>query len=109
MKTNKAILANKRPWKVYIYTKLEASVVAHTFNSNTRFIKTGFLYSLGCPEIRSVDQAGLKLRDSPASASQLLGLKECTIKAWLKIVCFYNCVCTFTQGPKGIHGLLELE
>jgi hypothetical protein len=36
------------------------------------------LYSLGCPGTHSVDQAGLKLRNSPASASQVLGLKACT-------------------------------
>ena len=36
------------------------------------------LYSFGCAGIRSVDQAGLKLRDLPASASQVLGLKACT-------------------------------
>jgi hypothetical protein len=34
------------------------------------------LCSPGCPENHSVDQAGLKLRDSPASASQVLGLKR---------------------------------
>jgi hypothetical protein len=33
------------------------------------------LCSPGCPGTHSVDQAGLKLRNSPASASQVLGLK----------------------------------
>jgi hypothetical protein len=33
------------------------------------------LYSPGCPGTHFVDQAGLKLRDPPASASQVLGLK----------------------------------
>ena len=36
------------------------------------------LYSIGT---RSVDQAGLKLRDLPVSASQMLGLKACTTTA----------------------------
>jgi hypothetical protein len=36
------------------------------------------LCSPGCPGTHSVDQAGLKLRDPPASASQVLGLKACT-------------------------------
>jgi hypothetical protein len=36
------------------------------------------LCSLDCPGTHSVDQAGLKLRNSPASASQVLGLKACT-------------------------------
>jgi hypothetical protein len=31
--------------------------------------------SPGCPGTHSVDQAGLKLRNPPASASQVLGLK----------------------------------
>jgi hypothetical protein len=33
------------------------------------------LYSPGCPGTHSVDQAGLKLRNLPASASQVLGIK----------------------------------
>jgi hypothetical protein len=33
------------------------------------------LYSLGCPGPHFVDQAGLKLRNPPASASRVLGLK----------------------------------
>jgi hypothetical protein len=36
------------------------------------------LYSLGCPETHFVDQAGLELRNPPASASRVLGLKACT-------------------------------
>jgi hypothetical protein len=35
------------------------------------------LYSPGCPGTHSVDQAGLELRNLPASASQVLGLKVC--------------------------------
>jgi hypothetical protein len=35
------------------------------------------LCSPGCPGTHSVDQAGLDLRNSPASASQVLGLKTC--------------------------------
>jgi len=35
------------------------------------------LYSPGCPGTHSVDQAGLELRNSPASASRVLGLKVC--------------------------------
>jgi hypothetical protein len=36
------------------------------------------LYSPGCPGTHFVDQAGLELRNSPASASRVLGLKACT-------------------------------
>jgi hypothetical protein len=35
------------------------------------------LYSPGCPGAHFVDQAGLKLRNPPASASRVLGLKAC--------------------------------
>jgi hypothetical protein len=38
------------------------------------------LYRPGCPGTHSVDQAGFKLRNPPASASQVLGLKACTTK-----------------------------
>jgi hypothetical protein len=39
------------------------------------------LCSPGCPGTHSVDQAGLELRNSPASASQVLGLKACATTA----------------------------
>jgi hypothetical protein len=46
------------------------------------------LYSPGCPGTHSVDQAGLELRNPPASASQVLGLKACATTAgktyWFK-------------------------
>jgi hypothetical protein len=35
------------------------------------------LCSPGCPGTHFVDQAGLELRNLPASASQVLGLKVC--------------------------------
>jgi hypothetical protein len=39
------------------------------------------LCSLGCPGTHSVDQAGLELRNPPASASDVLGLKACATTA----------------------------
>jgi hypothetical protein len=48
------------------------------------------LCSPGCPGACSIDQANLKLRDLPASASQKLGLKACTTTTWL---CFYLLAC----------------
>jgi hypothetical protein len=39
------------------------------------------LYSTGCPGTYFVDQAGLELRNPPASASQVLKLKVCTASA----------------------------
>jgi hypothetical protein len=40
------------------------------------------LCSPGCPRTHSVDEVGLELRNPPASASQVLGLKVCTTTAW---------------------------
>jgi hypothetical protein len=40
------------------------------------------LRSPGCPGSHFVDQAGLELRNPPASASQVLGLKACATTAW---------------------------
>jgi hypothetical protein len=42
------------------------------------------LYSLGCPGTHSVNQAGLELRNLPAAASRVLGLKACATNAHLK-------------------------
>jgi hypothetical protein len=50
------------------------------------FFETGFLYSPGCPGTHFVDQAGLELRNPPASASRVLGLKAC---ATMPGQCFY--------------------
>jgi hypothetical protein len=41
------------------------------------FFETVFLCSLVRPGTHSVDQAGFKLRNLPASASQVLGSKAC--------------------------------
>jgi hypothetical protein len=41
------------------------------------------LCSPGCSGTHSVDQAGLELRNPPASASQVLGLKACATTAQL--------------------------
>jgi hypothetical protein len=41
------------------------------------FLDRVSLYSPGCPGTHFVDQAGLELRNPPASASQVLGLKAC--------------------------------
>ena len=46
------------------------------------FFETGFLcIALAVLELTFVDQAGLELRNPPASASQVLGLKVCAINA----------------------------
>jgi hypothetical protein len=45
------------------------------------------MYSPGCPGTHSVDQAGLELRNPPASASQVLGLRVCaTTPALIRVL-----------------------
>ena len=49
------------------------------------------LYSLGCPGTHFVDQAGLELRNPPASAPQVLGLQACTAKPGKRTLsCFFQ-------------------
>jgi hypothetical protein len=49
------------------------------------------LYSPDCPGTHSVDQAGLELRNPPASASQVLGIKiKCFNPGFKKLPQRYN-------------------
>jgi hypothetical protein len=48
------------------------------------------LCSPGCPGTHSVDQAGLKLRNPPASASQMLGLEACATTSTAFGTFFFN-------------------
>jgi hypothetical protein len=49
------------------------------------FIDRVSLYSPGCPGTHFVDQADLELRNLPASASQVLGLKAWVTTARLSL------------------------
>jgi hypothetical protein len=71
------------------------------------------LCSPGYPGTHSIDQACLKFRNLPASASQVLGLKACTTTAWpFNLVYSYQifniveqtCTRALTV-PKGWHEL----
>ena len=53
------------------------------------------LYSPGCPETHFVDQSCLKLRNLPASASRVLGLKACASTARPGFWVFYFCFVLF--------------
>jgi hypothetical protein len=64
------------------------------------------LYSPGCPGTHFVDQAGLKLRNPPASASQVLGLKMCaTTHRWARMphLFVYLSPCMYETSVYG-HG-----
>jgi hypothetical protein len=61
------------------------------------------LYSPGCPGTHFVDQTGLELRNLPASASRVLGLKTCATMPSLDIfflthrcltLCRTTCMCS---------------
>jgi hypothetical protein len=47
-----------------------------------------------CPGTHSIDQAGLKLRVLPASASQVLGLTVCTTTDWPRVFFPFGLVLT---------------
>jgi hypothetical protein len=67
----------------------------------TPVIVQRFTYSLcspGCPGTHSVDQAGLELRNLPASASQVLGLKACATTARLIYLLFKRLVVEWRDG-----------
>jgi hypothetical protein len=57
------------------------------------------LYSPGCPGTHLVDQAGLELRNPPASASQVLGLKACATTARLSFFIFKSSLSHFLSPP----------
>jgi hypothetical protein len=60
-------------------------------------------YSPGCPGILSLDQAGLELRDQPASVSRVLELKACPTTACQPIflrVIFLHQFLTYEPSPK---------
>jgi hypothetical protein len=61
------------------------------------------LYSPGRPGTHFVDQAGLELRNPPASASQVLGLKVCTTTTQLLVTFLafvlleVRCLCWYSK------------
>jgi hypothetical protein len=67
------------------------------------------LCSPGCPGTHFVDhQAGLELRDPPASASQVLGSKACTTTAQLCMGVLPTCVLGACVGQKRVSDSLAL-
>jgi hypothetical protein len=67
------------------------------------------LYSPGCPGTHFVDQAGLELRNPPAFASQMLGLKACATTTWQYTVCFFVCLFGLNQPNKQTLKVAEIK
>ncbi|GAB1295973.1 Predicted gene 12169 [Apodemus speciosus] len=73
--------------KIHTCTSINQSL--YLYSSKTRLTTFGIitlvsLCSPGCLGTHSVDQAGLELRNPPASASQVLGLKVCATTTRLR-------------------------
>jgi hypothetical protein len=68
------------------------------------------LCSPGCPGTHSVDQAGLKLRNPPASASQVLGSKACATRPSNSLFLKWTCgrregSVVHSTAPEEVQGL----
>jgi hypothetical protein len=59
------------------------------------------LYSPGCPGTHFVDQAGLELRNLPASASRMLGLEVCAMTPGLFLDKVLFLKLNLTDSPRG--------
>ena len=59
-------------------------MITQFFRNTISFQDRIALCSPCCPGTYFVDQADLEIRNPPGSASQMLGLKACTITAWPK-------------------------
>jgi hypothetical protein len=111
--TNSLKLCRVSFFPLYLYNVLLLCVI-HLFESYVLFLlfvclfvcfrDRVSLYSPGCPETHSVDQAVLELRNQPASASRVLGLKACSttpgfyFAGWGRGLCSYytlNSLCSF--------------
>jgi hypothetical protein len=75
----------------HLYLNIYLSIYLFVFNYFV-FRDRVSLYSPGCSGTHSVDQAGLELRNPPASASRVLGLKVCDTTARLYLFT-WCCVC----------------
>jgi hypothetical protein len=58
------------------------------------------MYSPGCPGTHVVEQAGLELRNPPASASWMLGLKACATTAQWKLFLMSRIICCVEKATK---------
>jgi hypothetical protein len=77
--------------------------VLHLGGGGTVFQDRVSLCSSGCPGTHSVDQAGLELRNPPASASQVRRVKVCATTTALLKDSSYRLPCR----PRGSNSVLE--
>uniref|UniRef100_A0A8C6I9J9 Translationally-controlled tumor protein n=1 Tax=Mus spicilegus TaxID=10103 RepID=A0A8C6I9J9_MUSSI len=86
MKSLKGKLEEQKPERVKHVMAGAVDRIKHILSNFLSFLFFFFLVfrdrvslcSSGCPGTHSVDQGGLELRNPPASASRVLGLKACT-------------------------------
>jgi hypothetical protein len=55
------------------------------------------MFSSGCPGTHFVDQAGFELRNPPASASRVLGLKACATTPGSLMIFFFFTLLTMSM------------
>jgi hypothetical protein len=79
-----SVFASKASLSPLLWSNWWLPTIIYTLSSFFLFLNLFFgfwdrvsLCSPGCPGTHFVDQAGLELRNLPASASQVLGLKAC--------------------------------
>jgi hypothetical protein len=95
---------NQQRVQIYFWHQMSMSLISCDLNKNIAWISLFFLFSFffffflvfrdrvslcspGCPGTYFVDQAGLELRNPPASASWVLGLKACaTMPGWISLL-----------------------
>ena len=83
------ILGSPHGWRCQVLLLAGAGTWSPcSITSSLCFLWFTSLPKLGCSGLCSVDQAGLKLRKLPASASGVLGLKVCTATPGSKL--FFN-------------------
>ncbi|GAB1286409.1 E3 ubiquitin-protein ligase UBR3 [Apodemus speciosus] len=72
------------------FLRISSLLQHHLFGEDLPSCQMVSLCSPGCPGTHSVDQAGLDIRNLPASASQVLGLKTCATTARRNIFKVWN-------------------
>jgi hypothetical protein len=96
----KGVCHRTQPYIVFLFSVLGTSIYLFIYLFiYFAFRDRVFLCSAGCPGTHFVDQAGLELRNLPASASQVLGLKVCTTTSAQRCFLLYTSrICKSAQS-----------